>query len=387
MCSFTKISKVVKISIQIPPKKTNMRLLLLDGDDGTVICRIHDPQCCATLPRLSPNGRIECASRSILRLKNLIAVRGSRGHSMIGPIDYFGNLEKPHEHSYTVCVSDPKMPFLSHSDDSDNISLADNQQKIRLTPLTPNQISWVPCKWESHSTSGASHDSLFPNTGVLHMTEDVINLVSVSTLSDLSAFKARLLSNYTPFRITSQVLPASDEFRLISYVYEPGYRNYQVNHGSGLFLERHEFAQTITPAKRDCGGFVTLALSKSQNGQNGLSMIAVQIPYGRTLIVEPGCIHGDATLVGTFIMGMTSNHVTMQKADTVFLRHKGCNVNFKVESLDDVVSNLIRHNAIVTYKDDDEKQMEDVKDMVLDHSMIFNPLSKAFWPLSSSKLS
>lgn len=52
-----------------------------------------------------------------------------------------------------------------------------------------------------------------------------------------------------------------------------------------------------------------------------LELIAVRIPYGYTLLVDKGCMHGDTTFRGLYMMGMTSNHVTMSTADTVFLKH------------------------------------------------------------------
>jgi len=78
------------------------RLLLLDGDDGSVACRVYGNLMSATLPRFSKNGRLESATRSLLRMQNLTAVRGIPGSSMIGPLDYLGNLEEPHQYLYTI---------------------------------------------------------------------------------------------------------------------------------------------------------------------------------------------------------------------------------------------------------------------------------------------
>lgn len=61
------------------------RLLLLDGEDGTVACRIYGPLMSGTLPRFSDNWTIESATRSLLRMKNLTAVRGHLGAGMMGP--------------------------------------------------------------------------------------------------------------------------------------------------------------------------------------------------------------------------------------------------------------------------------------------------------------
>src|SRR5438045_4085077 len=85
------ISQVVQVSFDQPT-----RLLLLDGDDGTVACRIYGDLMSATIPRFSDNWTLESATRSLLRMKNLTAVRGIPGASMVGPVDYLGNLEEPH---------------------------------------------------------------------------------------------------------------------------------------------------------------------------------------------------------------------------------------------------------------------------------------------------
>jgi len=47
-------------------------VLILDGEDGIVACRLHGDTIGATLPRISEHGRLECASRTILRMNNLI---------------------------------------------------------------------------------------------------------------------------------------------------------------------------------------------------------------------------------------------------------------------------------------------------------------------------
>jgi hypothetical protein len=49
-------------------------------------------------------------------------------------------------------------------------------------------------------------------------------------------------------------------------------------------------------------------------------MIAVPIPFGCTLIVEKGSIHGDSNLKGLYAMAMTCDHNLMNTADAVFMR-------------------------------------------------------------------
>ena len=55
------------------------RILLLDGDDGSIACRIYGTLMSSTIPRFSDNWTIESATRSLLRMNNLTAVRGTPG--------------------------------------------------------------------------------------------------------------------------------------------------------------------------------------------------------------------------------------------------------------------------------------------------------------------
>lgn len=54
------------------------------------------------------------------------------------------------------------------------------------------------------------------------------------------------------------------------------------------------------------------------------------MPYGTTLLVEVGCIHGDSTLTGTYSMAMTGDHEAMATADTVYLKNRTTRLNAKV---------------------------------------------------------
>jgi hypothetical protein len=138
---------------------------------------------------------------------------------------------------------------------------------------------------------------------------------------DLSPFKARLVKNNTPFQISDKIISPKDDYRVVSYLYESEYADKQVKNGGGLFLETHSFPQTITPMDKNSGGFVTLAKWADENKRKELEVIAVEIPFGYTLIVEEYCIHGDTNLDGMFMMCMTSSHESMQTADTVFLKN------------------------------------------------------------------
>lgn len=334
------------------------RLLMLDGSDGSVACRIHNRQQNHLIPRLSAGKRIECVTRSFLRLRNLAVVRGRPGSSMIGPCDYWGNIEHPNRYMYTIELGDddggggggdgPK--FIRH--DKSQIQHHKQQQQLLLKHgnRASDYATRVSINWKSGGGGGAIKSSksklkfdirksLFPNPGVASVpsSDSIIQLkdFDATRVVDLSSrFHARLVMNNGngPFQITQQVLPGSDEYRIISYTYEPGYVE---NNPENLFLEKHSFAQTITPMSSDCGGFVVLAAKANQNkneksrddaaaadddGGDLFDLVAIQIPFGWTLIVDPECIHGDASLEGTFMMTMTSNHVTMQSADTVLFQ-------------------------------------------------------------------
>jgi len=97
--------------------------------------------------------------------------------------------------------------------------------------------------------------------------------------------------------------------------------------GSGVFIERHEFIQAITPMSKECSGYVILGTKTNDS----LVLIAVTIPFGHTLLVEPWAIHGDSTLRGMYSMAMTGNHHAMRTADTVFMKYKNdTNINVKI---------------------------------------------------------
>ena len=99
----------------------------------------------------------------------------------------------------------------------------------------------------------------------------------------------------------------------------------------GLFIEFHDFTQIITPLHKSAGGFVILTRPSDEKllehepyykpkGQGTFDMIAVEIPFGCTLIIEKGSIHGDSNLKGMHMMAMTCDPDLMHTCDAVFLR-------------------------------------------------------------------
>jgi hypothetical protein len=368
-----------------------LRLLFLDSHEGSVACRVHGELTSGTMMHLSEEKTIECATRSLLRMNNLSAVRGKRGSSMVGPADYYGNLEKPHEKLYSIKITDGKPMMYQHPLNNHT------GEHILKAAIDESNITSVNATWTSHNDIAIdekkrlyTHDnkpvfgnSIFPDSGILEIDDSpAIELTLFDARGvDLSSFKARLVANDEPFKITQEELSAADEYRAISYLYESGYAQDQVENSGGMFLEKHSFAQTMTPLDQSSGGFVTLARQNEASGS--LEIIAFKIPYGYTLIVEEYCIHGDATLSGMYMMCMTSNHTTMQTADSVFLKSTTSkeNVVFNITNPDveEFNTSAPAPPPFVLYKDDDEHAMNHFLQTTKDMSFIFNPFSSGFW--------
>ena len=152
--------------------------------------------------------------------------------------------------------------------------------------------------------------------------------------------------------------------RVVTYNYGDRYLDdYLLKEGSGIFIERHEFIQAITPLTPECGGFVLLGREVTVEAEGGttqqLELVACPVPYGFTLLVEVGSIHGDSTLTGLYMMAMTGNHVAMATADTVFLKHRCSRANVRVscteETAPPVVPGLPGSAFLLT---SDEKTLE-----------------------------
>jgi hypothetical protein len=127
--------------------------------------------------------------------------------------------------------------------------------------------------------------------------------------------------------------------------------------GSGAFIERHEFIQAITPLNKECGGFVILGREVTDSvGRNHLKLVACPVPFGFTLLVDVGSIHGDSTLTGLYMMAMTGNHIAMRTADSVFLKHRETKNNVLVRTVPSlpVVSGLTGSHFLFT---SDEKPL------------------------------
>ena len=343
------------------------RFLKLHGKDVNVVTRLHYGS--QTLPHKGKHGLITCATRSLLNLKNLIAGRNSIAEtmddSMIGPCDFFGVLPKINDNCYAIQLEDVSpenhpqkkvLPVIYEY--NDGVREAANSALCSPTEGMVKKISyeWVnghdnkKLKQELNQFEFATkpQTSLFLNPGILKVTDaNSILLPDVdATKIDLSKYNAKLIKNGTPAYLH---LPPIDRqntagrkqikkeqpYQAVSYYFGGKYALTQTIKNDGVFLETHGFSQTMTPMHRSCGGFVTLARKCSENDTEKLELIGIKIPYGYTLVIGQGCIHGDTTLKGMYMMAMTANHVVMQSADTVFLKNKaGKNVMLQMEGDD-----------------------------------------------------
>lgn len=356
--------------------KSPYRLLPLKGEQGTVACRVRGKSSLRGF-HFSKNKVIESILRSFLRLRRLVAVRGGNaGSRMIGPCDYFGNLEQSHRYFYTISIDQEGIPaFLQHSRPPCE---EENEPHHTATDIDQMTTS-VRAAWHkgssrhigeirqayTHNQQEATGESLFPNSGILEIegAEHIVLKKFDPRTVDLSSFKARLVHNHVPFQITSEKLPSSDDYRVVSYHYEPHYAAHQVRQGGGLFLETHAFAQTMTPLTPEASGFVTLGRWKDSSHIE-LELIAIEIPFGYTLIIDKECIHGDTNLSGMFMMCMTSNHVTMATADCVFLKSRETkrNVSISIEREEVIEPSAIgTFSPLATYQHDSQEQKREYR--------------------------
>jgi hypothetical protein len=182
-------------------------------------------------------------------------------------------------------------------------------------------------------------DSLFDYPGLLELPFSHLKmpLVTDPCRFDLSPYRAQVVRHAErPFAFDAELqrrFPhARHKLRVVTYHYGERYLPDYVMKGNGVFIERHDFIQCITPMSESCGGFVIVGREIERNDsdavdasgdrqqQRQLELVAVRIPFGCTLLVDVQCIHGDSTLTGTYMMAMTGNHVAMGTADTVFLK-------------------------------------------------------------------
>jgi len=387
---------------EICKKKKNIidtdsfRVLLLTGEKGTIACKVWGQKLGATIPRRSNEGTEEwfqASRRSVLRMRNLTAVRGLPGSNMLGPMDYFGNLGNLDKSLFTINANyDPPLIHQYHISEEQANNHKNTMGSLDPSPfITTINVNWVSGtdsdinqkQKEYDITTSNLKQSLFDGPGLLEVHQKVIKLQSEfdPVNINLSSFKAQLVENDIPIRISKEKLHSKDDFRLVTYEYQPGYSQWQTEHGSGHFLEKHKFSQIIMPMTEDSHGFVVLARKNSVTDELelALDLIGIEIPFGYTLIIEDGCIHGDTSLSGFFMMGMTADHTTMGTADTVFLKSSETKTNVEItmmEKKNHPFNMPYRYPVLFENRtEEEEKKFRDATNSK-DFNFIYNPNSK-----------
>ena len=384
---------------QITANNNEYRYLVFNTPRGRVATRVHGNSS-STIPSMTTDMDFTFATRSVLRGLNLLVLRGSQTNThMIGPCDFYGPLEKPHLYLYTIVIEGGFPRFYRVKKQAHSPILAENilivsteldaySAKINATWFS-GKHPYIEKIKDTYSCNKGG-ESLFPTlSGILLIHQQSVELPEFDARAfDLSSFKARLVRNDIPFSIAEEVISRKDSFCPVSYFFESGYADEQVsNAGGGLFLETHDFCQTITPLDAMAGGIVMLGRwAEEERNQSTLSLIGVTVPYGYTLIVEKGCIHGDTTLKGMYMMAMTSNHVTMQTADVVFLKSKVGGKNFLINTSNDNDNNISLCDAPLPIVDFGQFQEEGAAfDRRVNNGWpIYNPVSRILNPYFGS---
>lgn len=276
----------------------------------------------------------ECSLRTMSNLDNLHVVRGLLNNdtkrldfqsSMTGPHHYFGYMDPYQWHSidiihnsfnhYKVVVKPCHAP---------KASIMVNT--MPLPSMMTCKLSKDNYRWESHTLSSDSDLSVFASPGsftlMLHDKQIHIPTIHKPEDFDWRSFNAQLIAPNQPFAFEQTSVQsheaAQHRLRLITYHYGYNYfSDFCVPHKSD-FLERHDFVQFVHSLDKNNGGYMVLG---RKNAHGDLQLVKFVIPYGYTLLLDVGCIHGDARLVGLYLMGMTGNHNAMSTADTVFFRN------------------------------------------------------------------
>jgi hypothetical protein len=294
-----------------------------DEKNSRMICKIYAGfESCASLLHDQ-----EWTQRTLDNLSNLHVCRGNIDSenvrlqpesAMSGPHHYFGYLE-------------PEKAYLFHFTDEDGFptftptfTIPDQvHNKLPLPNSFPLRLKKEDYSWQSH-TQPSNPFSLFQSPGIFwsKFTKLHIPTLYAASCFDLSIFNISLInSENEPIYFNSTFIKpeANDRLRLITYHFGSRYYENFCLKQNGIFLERHDFVQGVTPMNRECGG--TIIVGRIIPETEELQLIQVYIPFGFVLILHPNAIHGDSTLTGLYLMMMSGNHNVMQLSDTVFLRH------------------------------------------------------------------
>ncbi len=325
------------------------RVMFRKGEQGQFVVRLCEGW--KTSPYFTESGLLTGSARCELRLKNIELFRGdisdpSLGKIMVGPNHYFGTLIDIDKHAYQISI-EQGFPTFSATEYCGS-ELGRDKALTELKPteqleLGMGQWCWASGTSKEHTlkeflkdkiTARSTAASLTAHLGVLILPSNHLEMPKLdATAVNLSEYGAKLVRNDQPFTISQSKEDAMD---VVTYHFGKQYAQYQIEHGNGLFLETHDFTQIMTPLSPSCGGFITLG-KKVQSESEGkkLQLIGVRVPYGYSIIVEKGAVHGDATFTGSYAMAMTVLHTTMGTADVVFLRDsEGKNVTLSCPESD-----------------------------------------------------
>lgn len=362
-----------------------------DQDKSVLICKI-----CRDYETMSRIYSGEFALRTLLNLYNLHAVRGILNDdnqlifntSMSGPHHYFGWIDP--RKSY---VLSNRLKYI----ETDDINF--NRGYREVIGVSINDFEWINGYLLNNVTKEEyrvgneliqslldenSKDSLFDNPGILIINEQELKIPLLLNPHeyDLSSFNAEIVPNNNPLSFNQTLIEenyhAQHKLRVITYNYGDEYLDKYLMKGSGVFIERHEFIQAITPYNEKCGGFVVLGREKD----GALELIAVPIPYGFTLLVNPWAIHGDSTLTGLYMMAMTGNHNAMKTADTVFIKNRQTKKNVVITTKPKMnnVDGISGSDFLLT---SDDKNLEQLHiDDSIEKSKIYSTLNlieKVYW--------
>ncbi len=358
-------------------------------EKGKMATRVHG-RSSRTIPQMTNEMDFTFATRSLLRGLNLLVLRGSQTNTrMIGPCDFYGPIERPHRYLYTITIDDGFPRFYRRNRHIEPIDIFLSVDFTGCSALINavwfkgdhphiNEIKKSYASDEQRITG----ESLFPTlSGILAIKQESVKLPDFDVRQfDLLPFKARLVKNDTPFSIADSPISVKDSFCPVSYMFQDEYANEQVIKGGGLFLETHDFCQTMTPLDEMASGIVILGKWLDEDNTD-MMLIGVRIPYGYTLIIEKGCIHGDTLLKGMYMMAMTSNHITMQTADVVFLKNRESGKNFTVhwEDSEPPLCNCKTPPPVVDFGQSAEERDHFVLQVNGGYSF-YNPLTRIFNP-------
>ena len=361
---------------------------------------------CKDYETLSAIYKGESATRTLWNLYNLHTVRGplnSNGElisksSMSGPHDYFGWIDPklcysllPNDKGGLIYHKSDKKeksdykPDLLLSIGDENIHTVTNYEWIQGSIMDPEMRDLYSIKDELAQElvdAQGQRDSLFDDPGVLIFEEPELNIPLFQNPQhyNLSSFKAKIVPNDSKWsfdqELVSKYKHAQHKLRVISYSYGESYVPDYLMKGSGIFIERHEFIQAITPMNKECGGFVILG----RETDNGLDLIACTIPFGHTLIVDVGSIHGDSTLIGKYQMAMTGNHKAMKTADSVFMKHRETRNNIKITT---TPNHEPAYTPYELYLTSDMKSLEDLhednENLIQTINQSLGTITKVWW--------